>query len=95
MSDVANILGVQSQRGPTTAAEEATRILAARPVAGGAKKAPKPKGMSREVYSLMGTDSIAPVVPANSKAVTGLKSKRTSLVHGKWIWAPFTNSARR
>ena len=95
MGDVANILGVQSQRLVGTAAEEAAKILSAKPVVVKSNKLPKPKGMSREVYSLIGADSIAPIAPANSKLVSGLKSKRASLVHGKWVWAPFTNSARR
>ena len=95
MGDVANILGVQPQRAVSTAAEEATKILAAKPVSGKITKLAKPKGMSREVYSLMGPDSIAPLVPANSKLMSGLKDKRTSKVHGKWVWAPFKNSARR
>lgn len=94
MGDVANILGVQTQKGPSTAGEEAAKILAARP-APGKPKAAKPKGMSREVFSLMGTDSIVSTVPANSKIVSSLKNKRTSAVHGKWVWAPFANSARR
>lgn len=94
MSDVASILGVQQQRTSGSATEEVTKILAARPVAG-MQKAAKPKGMSREVYSLMTVDSIVPIVAANSKVTSGLKNKRQSLVHGKWIWAPFTNSARR
>ena len=42
----------------------------------------------------LSADSITAVVPSNTKVVSGLKNKRASLVHGKWVWAPFTNSAR-
>jgi DNA methyltransferase 1-associated protein 1 len=94
MSDVANILGVQGKAPVGTAGEEAAKILSAKPVPVKSNKQPKPKGMSREVYSLMGQDSIAPIAPANAKLTGGMKSKRASLVHGKWVWAAFTNSAR-
>lgn len=93
MSDVANILGVNAPVA-MTAADEAARILAAKTKIGTKIKQPKPKGMSREVYSLMGVDSLVPTIQTN-KAALGFKNKRMSATHGRWIWAPFSNSARR
>ena len=93
MSDVANILGVHVP-GAMTAADEAAKILAAKSKIGFKSKQPKPKGMSREVYSLMGVDSIVPTVQTNKPSL-GFKNKRISATHGRWIWAPFSNSARR
>ncbi len=97
MGDVANILGVQ-QSAPSSAAEETNKILH-----GAANKnkminksrVPKPKGMSRELFSLMGVDSMVPAVATNTSALAGIKNKRSNVNHGKWTWAPFTTSARR
>jgi hypothetical protein len=99
MSDVANILGV-AQAAPTTAADETARILGGKTstaaTASAAKgKGRKPKGMSRELFSLMGQDGIAPSVQSNkAPVVSGFKTKRVSAFQGKWLWAPFSNSAR-
>lgn len=99
MSDVANILGV-AQAAPTTAADETARILSGKTTASVSAsvakgKGRKPKGMSRELFSLMGQDGIAPSVQSNkSPLISGFKTKRVSAFQGKWLWAPFSNSAR-
>lgn len=99
MSDVANILGV-AQAVPTTAADEAVLILSGKTAAASAasaakSKGRKPKGMSRELFSLMGQDGLAPAVQTNkAPVVSGFKTKRVSAFQGKWLWAPFSNSAR-
>ena len=94
MGDVADILGMVG-KAPLTAADEATRLLGEKPKTGKSSKKSKPKGMSRELFSLMGIDGIAPVVVTNKSATSGFKTKRLSSIQGKWIWAPFRNPARR
>lgn len=93
MGDVADILGMGKQASTTN--DEASRILGdklkAKPII---VKKPKPKGMSRELVNLIGTESIAPVVVTNKSGGPLFKSKRFNTLQGKWIWAPFKNSAR-
>jgi DNA methyltransferase 1-associated protein 1 len=97
MSDVASILGMGSQ--PLTHAnallDEASKILNDKPkgLNAGPRNVKKPKGMSREVFSLLGADGFVPTMQGN-KQTTAFKSKRSSAMRGKWIFAPFTNSAR-
>eukprot|EP00605_Chrysophyceae_sp_TOSAG23-4_P000904 GSChrysophyteH1.ASY1.ANO1.995.1 assembled CDS len=94
MGDVANILGIQSKAALSTA-ETAQAILAGSTSAAPAKKKPKkPKGMSREVYDLMGPDGLVPAMETSQKVHSGFKDKRISATKGKWIWAPFKSSAR-
>lgn len=72
-------------------------------------KSKKPKGMSREVFSLLGVDSFVSSMQGGNLNVTqtknisnvnptvpsgALKSKRSSALRGKWIWTSFKNSAR-
>lgn len=94
MGDVADILGMQKAK-ESTAAEMATQIMmdAAKPKGGNSLKRKKPKGMAREVFDLLGPDGIVPSMETN-KISTGFKNKRTSVLRGRWVWAPFTSSAR-
>ncbi len=55
----------------------------------------KPKGMSRELFALMGSDGIAPSIQTNNVQGSLFKDKRQSHMRGKWIWSTFKNSARR
>eukprot|EP01041_Mallomonas_annulata_P010328 gene10328-21553_t len=93
MGDVAEILGIGG-KSALTGAEEATRLLADKPKSGKSSKKSKPKGMNRELFSLMGVDGIAPAVVTNKGGGPAFKTKRLSALQGKWIWAPFRNSAR-
>ena len=95
MGDVADILGM-APKVVLSAAEEAARLMNDK-VKINNNKVIKPKGMSREVFSLLskGKDSIIPAVQTNKvTAYAGLQKKRTSGGRGKWSWAPFKNSAR-
>ena len=84
MGDVADILGFSEPKAALP--PEATKILSS-----GDKtksimnKIKKPKGMSREVFCLLGQDSIAsslqPAIPASSI----FKSKRTQ--RNRWTWS--------
>lgn len=93
MGDVAAILGLNEK--PTTSADIAAKFFAEKPKAVG--KGKKPKGMSREVFDLIGRngDALVPSMQSNATLATGaFKSKRASALKSKWVWAPFINSAR-
>ena len=98
MSDAADILGIK-QSAPTSSAQVAVQLMAdtAKPKPSSSKHMKKPKGMSREVFDLIGRDkdSLVPAMQSNAAVAAGaFKSKRVSALKGKWIWAPFTSSAR-
>ena len=62
MGDIANILGVQA-KAVLSAGEAAQAILAGpNPIPENRKKMKKPKGMSREVFDLMGPGGLIPAV---------------------------------
>ena len=93
MGDVADILGLNERS--NSSADVAAKFFAEKPKAVG--KGKKPKGMSREVFDLIGRDGNALVssIQSNVSLATGVfKSKRASAVKGKWVWAPFSSSAR-
>ena len=93
MGDVADILGLSVAK-PLTILDETAKILNDKPkgLNAGPKLNKKPKGMSREVFSLLGADSFVPAtMPVNT---IGFKSKRLNATKGKWTWKSFTNSAR-
>lgn len=56
------------------------------------KNQTKPKGMSRELFALMGPDGLTPSIQTNQSNL--FKDKRQHLMHGKWVWSKFRNSAR-
>jgi len=93
MGDVAEILGLQSK--PTSVYDETIKLLNEKPkgLNAGPKLNKKPKGMSREVFSLIGADSLVPTMQGNKPNVA-FKSKRLNAIKGKWIWNSFTNSSR-
>jgi len=93
MGDVADILGMGAKPA-VSVTEEASRLLGEKPKSGKASKKAKPKGMSRELFSLMGADSIAPMVVTNKSSGPAFKTKRFAAAQGKWVWAPFRNPAR-
>jgi DNA methyltransferase 1-associated protein 1 len=93
MGDIANILGVQAKVA-LSASETAQAILAGpNPIPENKKKMKKPKGMSREVFDLMGPGGLVPAIES-AKVGAGFKDKRVSVTKGKWLWAGFKNSAR-
>lgn len=90
MGDIADILGYAGK----PVQDEATKILLDRPKNyGQPKPAKKPKGMSREVYDLIGNDAIAPAMQPNNVGPS-FKNKRSTVLKGKWIWDVIRNSAR-
>lgn len=91
MSDVASILGIKA---PAATAEETMKSIIDGPKKQTTKpKVVKPAGMAREVFQLVGQNSIAPSVQP-SKVTPAYKTKRTNAAKGKWIWTSFHNSAR-
>jgi DNA methyltransferase 1-associated protein 1 len=96
MGDVAEILGLQGKQAQSNG-EVAAKILSEKPKAAGPKGVKKPKGMSREVFDLMGPgqDSLLPSMQTNATMTSAaFKSRRTTAAKGRWVWATFTNSAR-
>jgi DNA methyltransferase 1-associated protein 1 len=92
MGDIADILGMNEKQ--NSSADVAAKFFAEKPKDLGKIKK-KPKGMSREVFDLIGKDTLVPSMQSNSSLPTGaFKSKRASALKGKWVWASFTNSAR-
>lgn len=87
MGDIADILGFQAK----PVQDEASKIFADKPKL--PKSGKKPKGMSREVFDLVGNDSIAPAMQPNN-VTPGFKTKRSTVLKGKWIWDIIRNSAR-
>jgi DNA methyltransferase 1-associated protein 1 len=93
MGDIADILGVQ--KGPElTDGQQATKIMEGAPGVGRPVKIKKPKGMSREVYDLVGPAGLLPAMETKQPLASGFKQKRVSATKGKWIWAPFNSTAR-
>lgn len=87
MGDISDILGVNAKSN-SYLSEEASKFFTDRPKS--TKLLRKPKGMSREVFGLIGHESIHPSMQTN-KVVTlnpSFKTKRASIFKGKWIWAP-------
>lgn len=97
MGDAADILGVQKPKANTsndpfnimTGADKSAASLKS-------DKKKKPKGMSRELFNLMGKDGIAPSIQTNTDTKNaGFKNKRQSHTQGKWVWTEYHSSARR
>ncbi len=96
MGDVADILGFNKQ--PTSGSGSAIldEINAKTIAPNDKKKVAKPKGMSREVFSLLGKDGLTPSIQSNSMvASNAFKTKWTNSLKGKWIWAPITPFSAR
>ena len=98
MGDVADILGLGLKKAPSTALEEASRMLQneSNPVQKATKeKIKKPKGMSRELFGILGKNSNVPQMQANPVMPSAAFKKRVSSNNkGKWVWSEFSNSAR-
>ena len=98
MGDVADILGLGSKENASSISSDnlfnnlnSSKIKKA----ASSSSVPKPKGVSREVYSLLGKDSLAPAVPSTNVNQV-LKSKWVSSLKGKWLWTEIKQfSARR
>ncbi|KAJ1436881.1 hypothetical protein B484DRAFT_428465, partial [Ochromonadaceae sp. CCMP2298] len=92
MSDVADMLGLAKGPAPATASEEAVKIMGdIKPKPTGKFK--KPKGMSREVFDLLGKDGLLSSIQGNLTA-PNFKNKRANALKGKWVWAPIASTAR-
>lgn len=94
MGDVAEILGLGGNRKQDGLSVEASKILGIdkkNAVQGVSKGAKKPKGMSREVFGLLGQDGLTSSMqsqPVTQNSLQMFKSKRTTSANGKWFWSP-------
>ena len=96
MGDAADLLGIQKTN--KTSNNDPLSIMSGVDKHSSQKldKKKKPKGMSREVFNLMGADGLAPSIQTNVDVkVSGFKNKRQSNTQGKWVWAEYHSSARR
>ncbi len=87
MGDVADILGLKQS---SQSNDESLKLLVdnkPKP----AQKNKKPKGMSREVFGLIGHDSLNPSIQTN-KVSNNFKTKRLSSVRRKWVWSSFSSN---
>lgn len=93
MGDIADILGVNGSTG-NKVSDEVSKILGDKVKVG--PKAKKPKGMSREVFRLLGNEASVSAAEEISRPSTtqGFKLKRNMGMKGRWSWAPIINSAR-
>lgn len=96
MGDAADILGVQK---PKATSNDPFNIMTGTDKSAATLKSDKkkkPKGMSRELFNLMGKDGIAPSIQTNADIKNvGFKNKRQSNTQGKWVWTEYHSSARR
>lgn len=94
MGDAADILGVKGS-GPVTvnSLDDVGRLTGANKSQVRDKRV-KPKGMSRELFALMGKDGIAPAMQPAKNMGKAFKSKWTSALKGKWVFSEYANSAR-
>ena len=104
MGDVADILGMSGAKSSSSSSSNnnsssADQLMGLnKPVkaASNSIKDNKPKGMSREVFGLLGKDGLAPAAYPAQPAGAAFKQKWVSSLKGKWVWTkikPF--SARR
>jgi hypothetical protein len=92
MSDVADILGFAKKEVLSTS-DEALRIFSEKGKIVNGKGIKKPKGMSREVFDLVGSETLVPAMQPNNIG-SGFKNKRSTAMKGKWIWDVIKSSAR-
>lgn len=83
MGDVADILGFKSTASSSSSSDLLSHAKQKKAQAG---LIPKPKGMSREVFGLLGKDGLAPAIFPNGQG-PAFKSKWVNSSKGKWIWA--------
>ena len=96
MGDAADILGVKStQSNVVNGLNDVGRLVGQAPKAMMREKVSKPKGMSRELFALMGKDGIVPAVQPAKNIGAAFKSKWTSSLKGKWVFGEYANSARQ
>lgn len=93
MSDVADMLGIAG-KATTSVTDEALKIMGDKAKVTTGKPMKKPKGMSREVFDLLGKDGLLPSTQGNVVA-PNFKNKRANALKGKWIWTAITSSARQ
>ena len=88
MGDIADILGLSSKQGGASSSSIENFVGGVAGNKSGKKTGPaaKPKGMSREVFSLLGKDALVPAIqPSNPSAM--FRSKRSNALKGKWVWS--------
>jgi hypothetical protein len=95
MSDVADMLGISAKSMAGTSASDEALKLMGDGVKTASKHMKKPKGMSREVFDLLGKDGIVPAAQGNALQVPSFKNKRVNALKGKWVWMPIENPARK
>jgi hypothetical protein len=96
MGDAADILGIQKPKSNTNDPFSIMTGTDKSVVQSKSDKKKKPKGMSRELFNLMGKDGIAPSIQTNADTKqSGFKSKRQNTTQGKWVWTEYHSSARR
>eukprot|EP00968_Pinguiococcus_pyrenoidosus_P023551 scaffold3870_cov246-Pinguiococcus_pyrenoidosus.AAC.5 len=91
MGDVAAILGMGANgaKDPKDASNQNKSTGRKRD-----RKAVKPAGMSREVFSLLGAGGLPSLAPAGDAKGGHFKRRRVTGQEGKWKWTTFKNSAR-
>lgn len=92
MSDVADMLGIAG-KATTSVTDEALKIMGDKAKTTTGKPTKKPKGMSREVFDLLGKDGLVSATQGNVVA-PNFKNKRVNAMKGKWIWTAIHSSAR-
>ena len=97
MSDVADMLGLEGNVPSATmsSSDEVLKLMSNKQKSAGTKQyMKKPKGMSREVYRLLGKDSLIPSVQSSNITAKGFKDKRSNNLAGKWLWKPIYTSSK-
>jgi hypothetical protein len=87
MGDVADILGLGSKQGSASSSSIENFLGGGAGNKNGKKSGPaaKPKGMSREVFSLLGKDALAPAIQSSNPSAM-FRTKRSNVLKGKWVW---------
>jgi DNA methyltransferase 1-associated protein 1 len=102
MGDIADILGLSSNNNHKDGlSQEASKILGtseSMKSKNSSKLVKKPKGMSREVFSLLGQDNLTSSLQPQLtiQQSNTFKSKRSAISSGKWVWSEvFESSSNR
>ena len=97
MGDVADILGINSKENQSSSSSDNLLLgsVSKMKKSTSSSSVMKPKGISREVYSLLGKDGLVPAITSSFQPAA-FKSKWVNNLKGKWMWAPIKPfSARR
>ena len=96
MGDVADILGINPKENQSSSSSDNLLLgVSKMKKSTSSSSVMKPKGISREVYSLLGKDGLVPAITTSFQPAA-FKSKWVNNLKGKWMWAPIKPfSARR